>query len=356
MRKIRKNRIKKQRKIIIVSALSLLLIMVTGYAAFNTNLNITARGNINSKSIIYVSSTGSDDNGDGTKDKPYQTISQAYKVATLEATIYVMDNLTIDETITFDKDKIITITSEDNEINSLLRGEENESLLLQTAGETTLANVILDGQNKAAQLPLIIGDHCILNLNEGTTIKNNIDSQDAGGGVGVRYSTLNIDGAKIINNQAQAGGGGGILSNYSNITMINGEISGNKAQTGGGIYFVFKNDDYGLLTINGGKICNNTTSADGGGIAVGSADIIINDGEISSNSANNGGGIIVFTHGNTPDVIGTIIMKNGKIINNTAVSTWKPGGGALIQTSTGCTYDYEGGTVSNNTPTDINEF
>ena len=46
MRKINRKKIKKQRKIIIFATLSLLLIMVTGYAAFNTNLNISAKGNI----------------------------------------------------------------------------------------------------------------------------------------------------------------------------------------------------------------------------------------------------------------------------------------------------------------------
>ena len=44
MRRSRKQ--KKQRKIIIVSTLSLLCIMTAGYAAFQTNLNITAKGNL----------------------------------------------------------------------------------------------------------------------------------------------------------------------------------------------------------------------------------------------------------------------------------------------------------------------
>lgn len=46
MRKIGKYRRKKQKKILIIGSLSLLLFLCVGYAAFSTNLNITAKGNI----------------------------------------------------------------------------------------------------------------------------------------------------------------------------------------------------------------------------------------------------------------------------------------------------------------------
>ena len=46
MRKIRRHKRKKQKKMIIILSLSLLMILTVGYAAFSTNLSITARGNI----------------------------------------------------------------------------------------------------------------------------------------------------------------------------------------------------------------------------------------------------------------------------------------------------------------------
>lgn len=46
MRKIKKKKIKKQKKILIISTLLLLLFLCVGYAAFQTNLSITAKGNI----------------------------------------------------------------------------------------------------------------------------------------------------------------------------------------------------------------------------------------------------------------------------------------------------------------------
>lgn len=62
MRKIRKRR-NKQRKIIVISLIAFLFIMVGGYAAFQTNLNIAAKGNIiNTPDECFEVS----DNGDGT--------------------------------------------------------------------------------------------------------------------------------------------------------------------------------------------------------------------------------------------------------------------------------------------------
>ena len=234
MRRHKSRRSSKQGKIIIITSVCLLFIMTAGYAAFSTNINITAKGNVYSKSNIYVSSAGSDETGKGTKDNPYQTISKAYDFAAPETTIYVMDNLTIDESIDFDKDKKITLTSEENEVNSLLRGVEAEDLIRQTAGELTLTNITLDGQNKEVQGPLLATAYGTLKLKDETTIKNNINNHDSGDGIGVGYSTVNIDGAKITNNQALAGGGGGIISNYSNITIESGEISSNISATSSG--------------------------------------------------------------------------------------------------------------------------
>ncbi len=49
---MRRRKRRKQRKIIIISSLTLLFIMTVGYAAFQTNINITAKGNILEKPIV----------------------------------------------------------------------------------------------------------------------------------------------------------------------------------------------------------------------------------------------------------------------------------------------------------------
>ena len=55
MRRIGKYRRKKQKKILIIGSLSLLLFLCVGYAAFQTNLSITAKGNIIEKSRVIQS-------------------------------------------------------------------------------------------------------------------------------------------------------------------------------------------------------------------------------------------------------------------------------------------------------------
>ena len=46
MRRIGRHKRNKQKQIIIVSTISLLLLLTIGYAAFSTNLSLTAKGNI----------------------------------------------------------------------------------------------------------------------------------------------------------------------------------------------------------------------------------------------------------------------------------------------------------------------
>ena len=347
-RKTRRE-LKKQRKIIVISLIAFLFIMVGGYAAFQTNLNITAKGNINPRNSLYVSSLGSDETGRGTQARPYKTLAKAYNSAAAEATIYVMDNLTIDETVIFDQNKKITLTSETNEINSLLRGKEDEMLLKISSGETTFTNITIDGQNKEANYALLRGGNkAIINLNMGTTIQNNIDNIDAGGGVSINRSTMTINGAKIINNKALAAGGGGIITNYATLTINSGEISNNySVGSGGGIFFGGSGD---LLTMNGGLITKNETTQ-GGGISLASTNMVMNGGEISENIANysGGGGIALGRFFYNQSVPSSFIFKKGEIKNNTAT----PYGGGIYLTNTISTYTNEGGNVFDNTPDDV---
>ena len=52
MRRVGRYRRKKQKKILIIGTMSLLLFLCVGYAAFSTNLSITATGNIKEKTRI----------------------------------------------------------------------------------------------------------------------------------------------------------------------------------------------------------------------------------------------------------------------------------------------------------------
>ena len=343
-----RRKLKKQRKIIVVSLIAFLFIMVGGYAAFQTNLNITAKGNINPRNNLYVSNLGSDETGRGTQARPYKTLAKAYNSAAEEATIYVMDNLTIDETVIFDQNKKITLTSETNEINSLLRGEEDEMLLKISSGETTFTNITIDGQNKESNGPLLdIDNNSVINVIDNTIIQNNINISESGGGLIVEKSTINIDGVKIINNHCPNDGGGGLVAKNASITITDGLIFNNSSTNGGGILFA---GDEGQLVMNGGIISDNqATIYDGGGIRLLSAEFIMNNGEISNNySKTVGGGIFISTWNVLPNVGSVFNYKNGKIINNKAETN---GGGIYVNTIS--TYTNEGGKVFDNTPDDV---
>ena len=60
MRRIGRYRSKKQRKILIIGSLSLLLFLCVGYAAFSTNLSITAKGNIKEKTRVIQAWSATD--------------------------------------------------------------------------------------------------------------------------------------------------------------------------------------------------------------------------------------------------------------------------------------------------------
>ena len=346
--KIRRKRKTKNKKIIIIS-ITLLLFITIGYAAFSTNLSLTAKGNIQPRNNLYVSSNGSDTTGNGTKEKPYLTVQKAYDSAWENATIWIMDNITIDKTVQFNQDKNITLTSEENEINSLLRGEEKETIILINAGKTTFTNITLDGQNKEANHALLRGYMSEINLEKGTTIQNNIDLIDHGGGANFSRAIININGATFSNNIA-TDGGGGFLSRNSNITINNGNFISNssKNSTGGAIFF---GDKGYTLTINNAIFKNNKAFSSGGAITIASATLKFNGGEISNNEAQtyNGGGILAYSLLNNPDNGYSNITINGGLISNNKAS--KNGGGIYLVA--GNTYNYIKGTISNNTPNNV---
>ncbi len=167
----------------------------------------------------------------------------------------------------------------------------------------------------------------------------------SGGGIGTGMASfITITNCKINNNEAGRYGGG--ISNGSSLTINGGEITQNKSGwEGGGIYC---NTHF---TLNNVKINENETSKSGGGIYLNDTYGELNNCEISYNtSASNGGGISLFSYydydgadfltvtdckidGNNSSGAGggifigdkfILIMENGEISENSAD---KDGGG-----------------------------
>ena len=123
-----------------------------------------------------------------------------------------------------------------------------------------------------------------------------------------------MNGGGICNNTTTGNGGG--VSNFGVFIMNGGEIVGNKAADAGGVYNygnTFSISGPGSFTMNGGKI-NQNTGKWGGGIQS-SGSLTVN-GEVSDNTAWFGGGIHSEDKGQV--VSGVVIQNSAKIKNNSA--------------------------------------
>jgi len=162
-----------------------------------------------------------------------------------------------------------------------------------------------------------------------------------GGGI---YATNNVTiekaGVEISNNRAVFGGGifavsvnlkGTIIKNNTSdnwaggIYLGKGEsvldgciISGNKAANGGGVSHRYCG---GTLTVKGDtKITDNTVSSYGGGILIRGGTVILEDGEISGNKAQKGGGVDLCTNTVEDGAYeeSEFIMRGGSVYDNEA--------------------------------------
>ena len=134
--------------------------------------------------------------------------------------------------------------------------------------------------------------------------------------------------------------GGGVRVLNGSFTMSGGEINGNtSANSGGGVSI-----ESSSFTMNGGIISGNTAAVSGGGVIVQNGSISINGGIISGNRALDaqGGGVFVINTSGTAQ----FIMRNGEISNNTARN-----GGGVYSYFSGIPLHILAGTISNNKAT-----
>lgn len=108
MRKIGKYRRKKQKKIIIITSLSLLLFLCVGYAAFQTNLSIIAKGNIKQKKGYEIlQELCNTETGDGLYKDIYENNRCIYKGSNPDN--YIIFNNEIWRILSAEADKTIKI-------------------------------------------------------------------------------------------------------------------------------------------------------------------------------------------------------------------------------------------------------
>ncbi len=339
-RKLRGKKLKKQRVTIVLIILFATLFLSAGYAAFQTIISINVKGNTKAIDNLYVSNSGSDTEGDGTISNPYKTIQKAYNEASKVAKIYIMNDISLVSTIDINSNKKITLTSYiigDDEKHSVFRTESTKgNLINQTAGNLTLKDIIIDGNNINGNT-YMIESSSILYLKDNAIIKNAYNESGTGGIRITEQGKLYVSGGEISNNIAAYSPS---IECVGYCEMTDGKISDNKCIgsgcAGAGIAV------NGSFNMNGGEIKNNTSINAAGGLYVyRNGYAVINNGIISNNNAINGGGIYLYNNA-------TLTINGGIIRNNMANNN----GGIGKQNTT--TLIYNSGIICGNTPS--NEY
>ena len=136
---------------------------------------------------------------------------------------------------------------------------------------------------------------------ESITISKNTASAGCGGGIYIENGNITLNSVNIKNNTANKVddngiyGGGGLFVKTGSFTIKSGSISGNQTDHYGGGVLVYNNAaDRQEITLTNGLI-NNNSSRYGGGIAsCGAINLNINNINLESNVAHNGGGVFAF--------------------------------------------------------------
>ena len=337
---------------------------------------------------------GDDTTGNGSKEKPYATVTKALTQCTENGVPYIiLTDGTIEEndTLNIESGKMITIASLRKDTPAIIhdkRPNPSDSspppprYLITTAGTLTLDSVILeaditathgDGSNKyvygiqqTSGTVTVTGKTEIKNfahaveitggtftMEDGSICNNYVNGDEAG--VNISGGTFVLNGGSIKDNEATNNVGVSISS--GTFTMTGGEISGNRAYCFGGGISAYG----GTVEISGGTINNNhaakgpsyqsgsTVDVGGGGIYINGGTVNFKGGTIKDNfldGADKNCGAGVFVEGG-----GTFNMTGGTIEGckpdpNAYNPESSKGGGVFVKDGT---FTMSGGTVSGNT-------
>lgn len=238
----------------------------------------------NTLNTVYISASGNDSTGNGSKDFPFASLNKAHEEVITGGTIYIKDNITAplssgNDRVVFSKNVLLT---SDGGPHTITRNAVTNHFIRVT-GTVTIRNIILDGGGLASNGPLVTvgaasGVPGTLIL-ENTTLQNNQNvnntpDSDAGGALFCSNGRAYMRGtSKIINNEAVRGGAVFVKNSNGLFQLESGTISGNTATDNGGGVFT---TDYGMFNLgnpdNGtgsGLITNNTADGVGNDLYVG---------------------------------------------------------------------------------------
>ncbi len=308
--------------------------------------------------------------GDGKEASPFNNFESAKQALPNGGTIWVKGTVTIDSgTHTWNSYSGNPIT--------LKRATGFEVAFVSVTGTLTLQDITLDGQGgvdvdlnndgtidanndfigegdvDATASLVSVGTGGNLTLATGAVLQNNKNTtsettQNTAGAIHAQGSSsaksafLNMIGGTVRYNSAATDGGGLVAKGGTEFIMSGGTVEYNTSTAeGGGVHVTGANTAF---TLSGtAEIQYNISKTNGGGVFGHSSSLTIENGRIENNTAEKGGGIYVDTNV-------AFAIKNGTITNNRAFSedgTNAAGGAVYAAGNSAITMS--GGSITGNT-------
>ena len=247
-------------------------------------------------------------------DNEYATLQEAVNAATAGQTIVLQDNVTLTASLNVAVDKTVTLDLNSYKITADMNGPH----MICNAGNLTITD---SSENKTGEIAKIGAE-----TNFGYVIEN--------------HGTMTLDRCKISSTSVKSSAiengwytaSANTAGTSCTMTIQNAEVV--SVNAAGGLYTV-KNDDYGVMVINGGVFTNGVAGA---GAVLNWNDLTINGGTFTGASA-----VRTLKSGSSNFETGKSQIKNG---------TFNGGIDTLDGYKTGITIAVTGGTFS----TDVTEY
>ncbi len=243
---------------------------------------------------VYVSPTGDDTTGDGSRTNPLKTIAAGIAGVYPSGTVHIANGTYNEHDLTINKDMTIVGAGQ---ANTTVNAEGNGRIFTVNSGITlTIQNLTLvNGNANYGGAILNYGDLTV----ENCTFTDNTATQ---GGAIFSGGPLTVKNCTFTNNKATGSGAtfGGAIYNSNVSTVNDSTFTGNSATYGGAIY------NQSVLTINNGTITGNSASQGGAIYNDYGADLNITSSNLLNNTATGTGGTIYNT--------GTAIINFNRII------------------------------------------
>ena len=297
---------------------------------------------------VYVSKTGDDKTGDGSKAHPYATISKALEMVSSGGNIYILKGTYNEAGLTVDKN--VNILGE-SQVNTIIDAQGQGNIFTINQG----VNVLI--QNLTLTHGSIQGSGGAIYNRGNLTLKDCIFKENSifgNGGAIYNVGTLTLSSATFNGNIADKGGAvyntgtlkvssstftdnsalgfeGGAVYNEGNLTLTNSTFAANDAESGSAVLNV------GTMAVSGCKFNDNTAGKAGAGAVNNSGTATLSGCTFTGNFAGNAGAVYNK---------GKLTLKNCTFTGNTAINY----GGAIYNEGTmtvsGCTFTGNNATQS----------